>query len=72
MPGELGNEEESFIVGYYEKRYKPTGEWMVKDYGTVNKWETENPGQNSTKELIKRLQKHDEDPRKGKSNGKSK
>ena len=71
MPGELGNEEESFIVGYYERRYKPNHEWMVKDYGMVKTWETQNPGQNSTKELMRRLRKQDK-PSKEKSDAKSK
>lgn len=31
MPGELGNETESQISGYSERRYKPTGEWMDDD-----------------------------------------
>ncbi len=38
MPGELGNEDESQSVGYYEHRYSPGGEWADPSYGAVESW----------------------------------
>jgi len=34
MPGELGDELEQNLVGYYDRRYKPNDEWMTDTYGT--------------------------------------
>lgn len=39
MPGELGDEFTGPFVGYYEDRYKPTGEWQNDSYGAVDSWE---------------------------------
>ncbi len=66
MPGELGNEEEQPMVGYYERRYTPNGEWMVQNYGKGNVWNPDVPSQNTMKGLVERLRKKD------KSDGKSK
>lgn len=38
MPGELGNEEESQQVGYYEHRNPQSGEWNDHSYGNVLSW----------------------------------
>lgn len=41
MPGELGNPEMQMGVGYYDRRYRPTGEWMLDEYGlmpAMEKW----------------------------------
>jgi len=41
MPGELGNPEMQQQVGWYERRYRPTGEWMLDEYGVMpamEKW----------------------------------
>lgn len=41
MPGELGNEDMQNFVGWYDQRYRPTGEWMLDEYGlmpAMEKW----------------------------------
>jgi len=41
MPGELGNENTQNFVGWYDRRYRPTGEWMLDEYGlmpAMEKW----------------------------------
>ena len=41
MPGELGNPEMQMNVGWYDHRYRPTGEWMLDEYGlmpAMEKW----------------------------------
>jgi hypothetical protein len=41
VPGELGNPEMQMGVGYYDRRYRPTGEWMLDEYGlmpAMEKW----------------------------------
>lgn len=35
MPGELGNPEMQMGVGWYDRRYRPTGEWMLDEYGVM-------------------------------------
>ena len=50
MPGELGNEYEQQGVGYYERRYTPTGEWNDDSYANVDQWEGSVP-----KDRVKRV-----------------
>jgi hypothetical protein len=41
MPGELNNPEMQPQVGWYDHRYRPTGEWMLDEYGlmpSMEKW----------------------------------
>lgn len=47
MPGEYGDEQESQNVGYHEKRYTPTGEWMKS---TVESVPTEKEEENDRKQ----------------------
>jgi len=35
MPGELSDEQESQNVGYYDKRYTTTGDWMSSSVESV-------------------------------------
>lgn len=56
MPGELGDEQTGPFVGYYEQRYKPTGEWNLPEYGKVPK---DDDPDDSTQigRILKRLRK---------------
>jgi hypothetical protein len=53
MPGELNDEQESQNVGYYDKKYPSSGEWMKSNVESVpSEQETD-----SNKQLLRILNK---------------
>ena len=58
MPGELGDEQESQNVGYYERRYTPYGEWMKSKPDSVPSEEEEKKSEQQVKRVLKNLRKN--------------
>jgi len=56
MPGELGNEDDSQQVGYYEHRYKPEPEVMADDR-IIQKEDESKDKESQKKRLMRRWRK---------------
>jgi hypothetical protein len=57
MPGELGDENTQLGVGYYERLYKPTGDWMDPNYGNVHKKDEFGKKETQMDRIMRRIRK---------------
>jgi hypothetical protein len=55
MPGDLQDENVSNNVGYYERRYQPTGEWNDPGYGTTEAYKELKPGSKAMTVALKSM-----------------
>lgn len=58
MPGELGDEYTQTGVGYYERLYTPTGEWVLSGYGTPGRWPKKMRGQRQLYRVLENLKRN--------------
>lgn len=58
MPGELGDEQEQPMPGYYEHLYVPTGTWEMDSAGAVQSWKEERKHKHPMiQRILRRLRK---------------
>jgi hypothetical protein len=65
MPGELGNEEESNMVGYYEHRYSPDDTPNMEPPGTIENMQKK-PTQRSVMKVLRNFTKERMEKEQGK------